>query len=458
MMFKTAEEAFRKIESFTNLEKSPNLTAREYRLDRMFALLELFNNPQNAFKSIHVAGSKGKGSTAAFIASVLSANGLKTGLYCSPHVETYKERISLSGTFFDDALYAETASMMLEKINQSITDEDLSGGAPTTFELLTLLSFLIFKESRCEWAVFETGLGGRLDATNVITPAAVVLTIIELEHTEYLGNTITAVAGEKAGIIKAGVPVFCAAQTADAEAVFRSRAAELGCEIYFPSDLISKIVKNSADKPDFQQSFSLTLTSGSSFNIRLRSAGSFQVENASLAVCCLETLRQRPETTLPNTFDSAAGIELTTLPGRMEMFKTSGGQTVMLDGAHTIRSVNAAADALFESTGAKDAVLLFGAVEGKDVEGMAEMLCRRFSRIIISTPGTFKKSNPDAVFKIFSKKNVSVLLKKNAAEALLEAFNAVKGTGDPVFVTGSFYMVADIRKLLNVSIDSNKKL
>lgn len=453
MIFNTADDAFSYIESFTNLEKSPNLTAREYRLDRMYSLVELFDNPQNTFKSIHVAGSKGKGSTSAFIAAVLNANGLKTGLYCSPHVESYKERISAAGTFFDDSLYAETASMMISRIGEQDISNAFPGGEPTTFELLTLLSFLIFRKAGCEWAVFETGLGGRLDATNVIIPEASVLTIIELEHTEYLGNTITEVAGEKAGIIKRGVPVFSACQTKDAEIVFRERAKQQASSLFFPENLIKEITPIAAADYEYRQSSKLEFKSGSTYILQLLSAGKFQMENASLAVSCLEYLRNCPGSSLPQTFNPAIGISRAALPGRMEIFMPASGRPIiLLDGAHTIRSVQSASEAFFdiiceENLSTSDTLLLFGAVDGKNITGMAEILCPLFKNIIISTPGSFKKSNPDTVFETFRhsiSSGTNLILEKDPSKAL----DAALKHNHPVFVTGSFYMVAEIRKHL----------
>ena len=444
MVFNTADQAFSYIESFTNLEKSPNLTAREYRLERMFQLLDLFDNPQSSFKSIHVAGSKGKGSTATFLASILKSNGYKTGLYCSPHVESYKERISAAGTFFSDETYSETAAEMFNLINEKTELESFTGGPPTTFELLTLLSFLIFKKTGCEWCVFETGLGGRLDATNVIIPEASVITVIELEHTEFLGSTISAVAGEKAGIIKKGVPVFSAEQEADAEKVIRDKAAAESSEIFFPPDLIKS---NITFREEGIIRSTLELHSGTSCSLRINSPGSYQMLNASLAVSALDRLNTDKRLFLPG-FDPASGTDKVVLPGRMELFKaTDKNPAVMLDGAHTVKSVTAAAEA-FYSAAEMPAVLLFGAVEGKNIEGMAEALSGRFSKIIITTPGTFKKSSPDSVFNVFKNRPASadtpVILEKDTAKA----FQTAVDSGLPVLVTGSFYLAAEIRKNL----------
>ena len=442
MNFKKSDDAFNYIEAFTNLEKSPNMATREYRLDRMFSLLDLFNHPEKSFRSIHVAGSKGKGSTSAFIASALKANGYKTGLFCSPHVETYKERISSAGTFFADEVYTNAASMMFSKLESGDILSSLPGGLPTAFELLTLLSFLVFKNTGCEWVVFETGLGGRLDATNVILPEASVLTIIELEHTDFLGYTISEIAGEKAGIIKAGVPVFSAAQKPDAERVFRKRAAEAGSRIYFPEDLIVS-AENLDTSAGFTQSFKLQFREGGSFSIDLVSAGDFQVKNASLAVSVLKTI-------MPETFNPAAGIAETSLPGRMELIRPEGFvQPLLLDGAHTVESIRSAAAAFRKTVCGGDeneAVLIFGAVEGKDIRGMAKLL-GGFGRIIISTPGSFKPNTPEDVYRIFMETHAAhpdIRLIKEPAQALRTAADY----GKPVMVTGSFYMVAEIRKLL----------
>ncbi|MBI9105902.1 MAG: bifunctional folylpolyglutamate synthase/dihydrofolate synthase [Spirochaetales bacterium] len=441
--FRTSAEAFGHLESFTNLEKAPNLTAREYRLDRMYALLPLFGNPQNAFKSIHVAGSKGKGSTAAFIAGILAANGIKTGLYSSPHVETYKERISMAGTFFDETLYTATASMMMSVIEAESGGENLPGGLPTTFELLTLLSFLIFRESGCEWAVFETGLGGRLDATNVIIPEASVLTLIELEHTEYLGDTIEKIALEKAGIIKKGVPVFSGDQHPEAESVFRQTAASKCSDIFFPDDLVTNLTSVKTESGPWAQEALLRLKTGEEISFKLKQAGFYQAKNAAMAVSVLAHLKRKKETGISD-INLALGIPSTALPGRMEVFAPAGSPKVVLDGAHTPKSAILSAQAFFETTGEAGGTLLFGAVDGKDTHGMAEVLSALFNRVVISTPGTFKKSDPDEVFRIFSSTGISAELLKDPSDALDRALSY----GKPVFVTGSFYMVSEIRALL----------
>ncbi len=431
MRFNSAEEAFTHLESLNNLEKTPSLTAREYRLDRMKALLPVFGNPQESFKSIHVAGSKGKGSTSAFAAFILKEGGYKTGLFVSPHVETYKERISLCGEYFKDNVYIETITEMVETI-EALPDGALPpGGPPTTFELLTLLAFLIFRKEGLEWAVFETGLGGRLDATNVLSPEACILTPIELEHTEFLGNTIAEIAGEKAGIIKNNIPVFSSSQKTEAAEVFRNKAAQMNSSLCFLPDVLDNIEM----KDPFHAVFKWK--SGTADALTLKMCGRIQAENAALASLCISNL-------LPG-LDTLSGIETASLPGRSELFPNVRGtdSSVMIDGAHTPVSVDIAAEAFKSVYG--NGTLIFGAVDGKDISGMAKNICSHFNTIIISTPGSFKPNSPETVFKIFKEINPRTVFEPDPEKAL----SAALSKGGAVLVTGSFYMAAEIRKLIS---------
>ena len=225
MAFESFDQAIQYMNSFMNLERhTDKYSEKTYRLDRVRRMLELLGNPQNSYKTIHVAGSKGKGSTAAFIANALQALGYKTGLYMSPHVSDYRERFTLCGTFIDDSDLIRTADELKEGI-KSVED-------PTTFELYTVFAFLLFKNIGCSWAVIETGMGGRLDATNVLLPQACVLTPIELEHTKILGDTIEKIATEKSKIIKPNTPVFVSLQKDEAMKVFKAEASSCNSNIY----------------------------------------------------------------------------------------------------------------------------------------------------------------------------------------------------------------------------------
>ncbi|MBO7349605.1 MAG: bifunctional folylpolyglutamate synthase/dihydrofolate synthase, partial [Spirochaetales bacterium] len=201
MKFESFDQVMKYMESFTNLEKkTDNYTTRTYRLDRMQAIMKTLGDPQSCYKTIHVAGSKGKGSTASYIAASLRAAGFKTGLYMSPHVSDYRERFTINGAFIETSVLLSVAEKLVSALEGFHFCDEMGENQPTTFELYTAYAFMLFKEENCTWAVIETGLGGRLDATNILKPEASVLTPIELEHTDILGPTIEKIAIEKSKI------------------------------------------------------------------------------------------------------------------------------------------------------------------------------------------------------------------------------------------------------------------
>ncbi len=463
--FTAVDEAFAYLESFTNLERETGHSVRSYRLDRMHALLDLFGNPDRSFRTIHLAGSKGKGSTAIYVASVLAAAGEKTGLYTSPHVSSYRERISLAGRFFPDELYVELINRIAARIRDLGKDVLPARGEPTTFELLTLLGFLMFREWGCSWAVIETGIGGRLDATNVVHPEMCLLTPVELEHTELLGTTLQAIAGEKAGIIKEGVPVFAGYQRPEVKAVFAATAALRHAPIRF----LDQEVEDIATTLSFEATeMRIRWRGGRLEAYHLAMPGDVQAENAALAVLALRGMAGgdpvAPAPSGPRSLFGEealhAGLAVARLPGRMEVIQTAYGR-IVLDGAHTPVST-ARLLSSFRKLFPEPSILIFGSVLGKDREGMADALASAFRSIIISTPGTFKKSDPEEVHAAFAARNPSTTLVPDPAAALAEAVRLAQvgrtapttdgahgdGAPLPILVTGSFYMVAEIRRLL----------
>jgi dihydrofolate synthase/folylpolyglutamate synthase len=435
--FRTPEEVFSWAEGFTNLEKgSLPFDKRTYRLDRMRELLEIFDNPQRSFQSFHVAGTKGKGSTAALMAAALHASGEKTGLYASPHVRSPLERISVSGGPPDPGLFAATGSEVRERI-EALRARDLPGVfRPTTFELFTLLAFLTFRAARCGTAVIETGIGGRLDATNVVTPVASVITPLDLEHTEVLGSTIEEIAAEKAGIIKEGKPAFIGFQAESAREVFLAEGARKGSPLVFLDEEMEFL---DAALGDDGTRFRVKLRGMLEDELCLSMLGRFQAENAALAYMALR--RIRPELSREAI---RAGFLRARLPGRFEL--AGRAPPLVLDAAHTPLAVRRLLES-FREIFPGDAILLFGSVAGKRPEEMAEILAPAFRRIIISTPGTFKASDPDGLFAIFSAVNPETILEKDPAAAFRKA-GEESGGKLPILVTGSFYMIAEVCKLL----------
>lgn len=433
----TLDQGFHYLEGFTNLERKPDPTTRAYRLDRMKRMLEVFGHPESAFRSIHVAGSKGKGSTCAYLAGGLKALSLRTGLYTSPHLLSYTERITQAGSPFPDGLYVSNLERIRTWVEEGGGDLLVReyGQGPTTFELLTLLAFLVFRDAGMEWVVVETGLGGRLDATNVILPEACVLTPIELEHTDILGNTLEAIAGEKAGIIKSRTPVFCAPQPRQAYEVFRQRARELECGFtYLPQAVTEVEVHPHGLGTRVRWTSALRGTQGQA---DLSMAGQVMAWNALLALEVLETLFTPGPS---GGRDLLQGLEGVRMPARAEYL--AGTPPVLLDGAHTRRSCEELVRTLGQFFPG-ERTLIFGAVEGKDWEGMAEVLSPAFRHIIITTPGEFKKSSPPDLFKVFQHQHARALLEPD----LRKAWEHARNLGHPVVVCGSFYLAADFLRI-----------
>jgi len=435
--FSSADGVYEYLNRFLNFERK--LEPTEYRLDRMRALHELHGRPDRAFRVVHVAGSKGKGSTSAMIASVIGRSHGPVGLFTSPHLLSFTERIMVDGRPVDTAILCACAERLAAAMD-GLGPEDFPGGEnPTYFELLTLLGFLCFREAGCAWAVIEVGLGGRLDSTNVVEPEACVITPIELEHTELLGNTIAAIAGEKAGIMKPGVPVFTSATRPEALAVFRETAARLGSPLTVLGEaaLLSEL---SIGREGTSVTVRFGKPVGGCGEIRLRTPmiGAVQAQNAALAAM----------TTLSLGFteaDTIAGIARAVLRARFEIVPSM--PPVVLDGAHTADSIRACADdfrRIFPGGG----LLLFGCAKDKNPAAMAAELAVSFDRVLITRPGTFKESDPPAMARAFTEAGMAVELLEDTAEAIAAARSRSRETGLPLLVTGSFYLCAEAARLL----------
>jgi dihydrofolate synthase/folylpolyglutamate synthase len=432
---KKTEDVFRFFDSLSNFErgKIPS-NKRNFRLDRMEALLKKFGNPHKRFKIFHVAGTKGKGSTAALLASVLEAGGYKTGLYTSPHVVSYLERFAVSMKPPEEALFTRLAERIRRRLHEF---DSLPGGfAPTTFEVLTLLAFLIFREARCAFGVVETGIGGRLDATNVVTPEAAIITPLDLEHTDLLGNSLEEIAVEKGGIIKPGIPVFCGLQEEKVKDVLREIAHGREAPITF-LDEVREHMEVRVDREGTDFILGLQGQENRSFHLNL--CGTFQAENASLAFLTLSRI-------LPDIPAGAysEGFRRVTLPGRMELFGKD--PPILLDGAHTPLAVARMLET-YKTLTSDRGILIFGSVAGKKPDKMADLLAPHFKEIIISTPGSFKESDPEGLHRLFKTRNKSTYLEKDPVEALNRALRGARGKL-PILITGSFYMIAEIRRIL----------
>ena len=430
--FRTVQEIYEYLLTFVNAEKGQ---AVEFKLDRMRDLARRLGDPQAVAPCLHVAGSKGKGSVSTMLARILEASGRKTGLYTSPHILDFRERITRAGEFFPDGAYLAAMGELVPLVVGAGPERFVGNELPTFFELTTLLAFLVYRNQDCDAAVYEVGLGGRLDSTNIVTPEASVITVIELEHTEYLGTTIPAIAGEKAGIIKPGVPAFTGSRDPSALEVFRRIAALRGSEL--------RVLSEECEVRDVRLTRSGTEALATYRDrevfpepVRLRTPliGEAQAENAALAALAarLSSFRPSPEAVLE-------GIEGASLPARFQILP--GEPPAVLDGAHTPASMAYTAEAfrrLFPGPG----ILVFACAEDKRPGEMARVLAGQFRRAIVTRPGTFKKSDPESAAEAFRAAGYDVDLVPDTEEALGIGMERARAEGVPLLVTGSFYLCA----------------
>jgi len=445
------------LDTTLNFEKRP--IKGIFWLKTMEFLCDRFNNPQNEYLSFHVAGSKGKGSVSCFMACILEAAGKKCGLYTSPHIVDLRERVAMPHSFFSDDVYASAIAELIPRVD-SIIPQDLPGEREGTwFELLTLFSFLCFRQAKVDCAVFETGMGGRLDATNIIKPECCCLTPIELEHCEFLGDTLTKIASEKAGIIKPHTPVFSSAQNDDVKKVFRDKATEVNAPLYFIDELVDKIsIDESVRITDASMNAIIECSRFFSrpLHIKLRMPGAFQVWNAALAAVAIKN--RFPEITEEQI---EQGLSSAKLPGRFEVahFEIKGNPvTIVFDGAHTVNSLSFTLENFYRYFGAKADILFACAADKKMVE-MSHLVCSSncaFSSITVTRPGKNKQSNYEGLLTAFSSSNIAqggkspAILNGNPdyLQAINEALNLAAFRKKTLLVSGSFYLVAEVKKLL----------
>ena len=437
MRFSDSAEVYAYLNRFLNFERK--LEPTEYRLDRMQRLRDLFGRPDESYRVVHVAGSKGKGSTATMIAACLAESGRRVGLYTSPHLLSFTERIAIGGVPVDDGTLLSCAAELAGTMDGESPEDFPGGEAPTYFELLTMLGFLCFRKAGCTDAVIEVGLGGRLDSTNVVTPAACVITPIELEHTELLGGTIPLIAYEKAGIIKPGVPVFTSATRPDALAVIRARALELGSPLTALDDAVSlEDVRVSAAGTSALAVWRDRAFFAAPTGLRTPMIGRVQARNAAVAAMVAGSLGVGEPAIL-------RGIGSARLRARFEIL--GGDPVVILDGAHTEDSIRACAEdfsTLFPGGGQ----LLFGCAKDKPARPMAAALRPFFSTVTVTRPGTFKESDTADIEAAFAAEGFEVARIDDTDEAIGTAMRRASAAGQPLLVTGSFYLCAAAASIL----------
>jgi len=378
-------------------------------LGRIRAVLGSLGNPERAYRVVHVAGTNGKGSTCAMIEAGLRAAGVRTGLFTSPHLVEPTERIQIDGR----PVTPEQFCRAFEAVRRAAEPLDVDG-PPTYFETVTAMGFWLFRESGVETAVVEVGLGGRLDATNVVAPALTVITPIDFDHEVFLGNTIEAIAGEKAGILKPGAPAVFARQRSEAEAVIEARAAQLGIRVKRAADF---------DIGDLEID-----ARGSRFGgVECPLPGEHQVDNAVTAMLALEELGAPPE-----------GIAETRWPGRLEY--VAPNPDILLDGAHNPAGARALVRYLERFAPHRKRWMIYGAMRDKSVEEIAGILFPLADELILTAPVSSRALRPEALAEIAGRGHI--------APAVKDALDLVRGqadTEDLVIITGSLFLVGEAR-------------
>ena len=396
------------------------LFGAKFGLENTFKLAALAGNPQDRLRFIHVAGTNGKGSTCAMLESIYRAAGLRVGLFTSPHLISFRERIQVNRQ-----LIPEVAVVRLVGELQPLLKQFPAGHHPTFFEVVTVMALKFFAEQKCDLVIWETGLGGRLDATNIVTPLAGVITNIQFDHQQWLGDTLEKIAAEKAGIIKPGVPVITAADEPEALAVIEKTARGKNAPLI-------KVAQASR----------LHAAAGTA---ALPLPGDHQRLNAALALAVVEALQSK----IPAS-DSAirTGLETVNWPGRLQLVTRPSGQIFLLDGAHNVAGAKVLRKALEKYFGGTRRILVLGVLQDKDWRHICETLAPLAARIL-TVPVSSERA-ADARELAAACRAVNSTAEIVACDSLREALGKIV-SDDFVVVTGSLYLVGEALESFGLS-------
>jgi len=422
--------------SFADYERMPR-SAVVFDLRRIELLLGGMGSPQYAAKSVHIAGTKGKGSTAAMIASILTRSGYRTGLYTSPHLLSIRERIQVDGQCIPEDVFARLAAAIKPEAQAVNASSGL--GQLTTFELLTALAFLHFREQAVDFQVVETGLGGRLDATNVVRPEVCVITSVSYDHMDVLGDTLASIAKEKAGVIKTGSVAVTSPQAPEAMAVIEAVCREKGVRLVEVGREVTW--QRETHGPD-GQSFKLKGLS-KDYDLSIPLLGAHQLENAATAVAVAEVLAERGAGITGEHI--AAGLAQVQWPGRMQVLHRK--PWFVVDGAHNSDSSRKLVAALREYFVYDKAVLIFGASSDKNVAGMVDELASFPDMVIVTHSHHPRALDTQRIIGEFARKGV-VREMAESVPAAIERALSLAGPDDLVCATGSLFIVAEVMEYM----------
>jgi dihydrofolate synthase / folylpolyglutamate synthase len=418
-------------------------------LERVLALLEMLDNPQQKIRFVHIGGTNGKGSTAAMLASTLRAAGYRIGLYTSPYLLSFTNRMAVNGSDINHNDLLALVDRIRPLVEIISSDPEL--GDMTEFEVVTVLALTFFAEQKVDLVILEVGLGGRLDATNVVIPLLSVITNISLEHTDVLGSTIEAIATEKAGIIKRERPLLTAAEDERALSVFEARCVELeapliriypspkdfgGLPFDRPTAVLQKITETG-------QTFSYEGLSLQLEDLFIPLRGAYQLNNAATALAAVEVLSKYGFTVSENVLRE--GLAKTEWPGRLELLRRE--PMLIMDGAHNPAAMEKLAEAVPRYFSFRHLILVIGMLADKDTAAMLGSILPLADLVIFTRPLLPRAADPDDIARFaadhFNLQN-NYLVVHDHGEALDRALD-MAGPEDAILVTGSLYTVSDIR-------------
>ncbi len=428
--------------------------SRKFDLAHMRVLLGALNHPEQRFPGVLIAGTNGKGSTAATLASILRASGARTGLYTSPHLVRINERIRINGAEISDQDFA-LLHEMVDRSAERLVEEGELPWHPSFFEMLTAIAFEYFAQNKVEIAVLEVGMGGRLDATNVIEPRVSVITDISLDHQKFLGNTVTEIAREKAGIIRPGGVVVTLPQLPQANDVIGNRILELGAQAVSAVPYVPPVSPASADYFATQKDretlsrYPLQLM-GAQILIETPLVGRHQLRNIALAIATAEVLSHQGFAITPEAVEQ--GIRETRWPGRFQVTPAQGRlPEYVFDVAHNPAGAWALRSTLSTRYDDRPLTFVFGAMRDKAIGEIAEILFPLAERVIVTQADNPRSATPDEIREAAARTSTEI---EDAADvaAALDRARSLAGPQGVVVITGSIYIVGEAMRALHVRV------
>ena len=433
------EEAMKYIHEVGNFGSS-------YGLERTNRLLEILGGPQKDLKLIHIAGTNGKGSITAMVTELLKGKGFKVGMYTSPFLEEFEERIQINGINIPKTILGE----LMDEVKAAVDKVVLEGfNHPTEFEIITCLMLLYFNKEKVDYGVVEVGLGGRLDSTNVITPILSIIASISFDHTNLLGNTLGEIALEKSGIIKNNIPVVIYPQEEEVYKVIKSKAEEMNATLYSLDDAEGMLIEIVSNESGYYQRIALRLE-GEEFQVDLPLLGEHQIKNLLVALKAYKIICNNEKLSF-NIEEVKTSISKVRWIGRLEVM----GQKplIVIDGAHNIQGITALNENVKKYFKYDNIYLLLGILADKEVEKMVEVIAPSAKKVYALTPHSERAELCEDLKEVILKYNSNCIAVEDYKEALKMVWKEA-GENDLILISGSLYMIGDMRRELGTILFS----